>query len=36
MYGALVESYLTGKTESFGEKPVSVSLFPPKISHGMA
>jgi len=35
-YGTLVESYRQGKTELVRETPVSVSLGPPKISHGLA
>jgi hypothetical protein len=33
--GALVDWYLTGKTEELGEKPVPVTLCLPRIPHGL-
>ena len=35
-YGAVVEWYWQGKTEVFGETPVSVPLCTPQIPHGLA
>ena len=34
-YGALVEWYCQGKTEVFGEKPVTVPLCAPRVPHGL-